>query len=173
MLFPLIPNPFPSPHAYLSDSLFQSFLQDSCMRKQCFQSSDRLLHSHMGYWYMVLLENKTKHNNRLTIDWPQSRVIGRSIKSHPSGKTSKLYIESHSGVSILVTVVITAITGHRELLITHVQPSHEHFHVSRMNGWIAIWQVFETEYFPQFRGNKKWTSLQSVRVPLCDCLGIV
>ena len=42
---------------------------------------------------------------------------------------SKLCIENHSSVSILVTAVIAI--GHSELLIT--QPSLECFHVSRMN----------------------------------------
>ena len=39
-------------------------------------------------------------------------------------------------------------------------------HVSRKNRWIAIWPMFVAEYFPQFGGNWKWLSVQSVRVHL-------
>ena len=56
--------------------------------------------------------------------------------------------------------------GHSKLLIT--QQSCESFHVSRMNRWIVIWPMFVAEYFPQFGGNWKWLSLQSVRVHLRD-----
>ena len=77
-------------------------------------------------------------------------------------QTGKLCIECHSSVSILVTAVIAAIIGHSELWIT--QPSHECFRDPRMNRWIVIWQMFVAEYLPQFRGNWKWLSLQSVRV---------
>ena len=89
-----------------------------------------------------------------------------ATKSCASSETGKLCIESYFGVSILVTAVIAAIIGHSELLIT--QPSHEHFHVSRMNRWTAIWPMFVMEYFLQFQGNWKWLSLQSVRVHLRD-----
>ena len=36
--------------------------------------------------------------------------------SHASGDTGKLCIESHSGVSILVTGMIASVIGHSELM---------------------------------------------------------
>ena len=80
---------------------------------------------------------------------PESQVIGRSHKSHASGKIGKLYIVSQSGVSILATAVIAAIIGHSKFLIT--QPSHERFHVCRMNRWIAIWPMLRSTS-TNFRG---------------------
>ena len=61
---------------------------------------------------------------QVNLDWP--------LVCCASGETGKLCIESHSGVSILVTAVIAAIVGHSKLLIT--QPSREHFQIARMNG---------------------------------------
>ena len=65
------------------------------------------------------------------LDWPPVLSDREVPKSCASSETGKLCIGSHSGVSILVTV-IAAIIGHSELLIT--QPSHECFHYPRMSG---------------------------------------
>ena len=56
-------------------------------------------------------------------------------KSHASGETGKLCIESHSGVSILMTEGMAAVIGHSELLITW--PSLECFLASCMN-WLEV-----------------------------------
>ena len=57
--------------------------------------------------------------------------------------------------------------GQTKLLITLPSPwSRVPLHVSRKNRWIAIWPMFVAEYFPQFWGNWKWLSMQSVRVHL-------
>ena len=54
-------------------------------------------------------------NNRLapSLEWSRG-----PIESRASGETGKLYMESHSGVSILVTVVIAAVIGHSIFFIT-------------------------------------------------------
>ena len=43
------------------------------------------------------------------MDWPSLEIAKSQSKSRISRKPGKLCIESHSGVSILVTAVITAI----------------------------------------------------------------
>ena len=92
------------------------------------------------------------------LDWPPvSSDHEVPQRAAPTARLPELCIERHSGVSILVTAVIAAIIGHRELLIT--QPSLECFHVSRMNGRIQSDNVC---------GELEVTSLQSVRVYLRD-----
>ena len=81
-------------------------------------------------------------------------------KSSASYETGKLCIESQYGGFILETAVIAAIIGHSELLIT--QPSHEHFPLSRMNEWIAIWPIsgeLEVTFPAKLKGPLTWLVL--------------
>ena len=91
-------------------------------------------------------------------------LVLRPTKSQVSSVTGKLYIESHSSVSILVTAVIAAIIGHSNLLIT--QPSYERFHDHTMNGWIAIWLMFVAEHFLKKFGELEVTFPAKCKGPL-------
>ena len=100
-------------------------------------------------------------------DWPPVSSDARSLKDPLSGKTGKLSTESCSGVSILVTALIAALIGQRD-----GKPNcwlHCHHTNACTSLGLLSWPMIVAKYFPKFRGNWKWLSLQTIRVHLRDC----
>ena len=79
-------------------------------------------------------------------------------------------VTSHFGVFTLVTAVTSIVIGHRDSFIT--QSSHDHFHISQMNGWTVVWPIFVVEYFPWFWGlggsRRDFDTPLLDDTPLCD-----
>ena len=92
------------------------------------------------------------------IDWPPVSSDHQVPQDPCSGETGKLCKQICSSVSILAIVLIAALIGHSDCKPKYLHPIMWKF------AWIAIWPMFVVEYFPQFWGNWKWLSLQSVRV---------